>query len=239
MRNALTIAVGTAAGFALGYAVCKLHLEQTYQEKANSEITELKEYYEKRMKKEVSDAVGIAVQDYEAWLAEQEEAYSKKAADTIIEQVEVEEYVERVGVYASIPTDTPVTAATPVSQKVDYAAMSRTTPRPAPAHAAGPAELDEPHVITEQDFFSSTSEEQPTLTYYSDDDVLATQDDRVIEGEERRMAVGTILEKFVPKTGDDNVLYIRSPKLGQEFEVIRSEGSFTKEALGLGDDTAS
>lgn len=235
MRNALTITIGAVAGFALGYVICRKQLEQSYQDRSNSEIADLKEYYEKRMKKEVSKAVGIAVKDYEAWLAEQDLIDERNALEAKVDELASEEI--------DIETETNVMAsnvAVAARAIVDYTGMSKATPRPAPAHAGEPADPDTPYQMTSEDFFSSTSDnEQVTLTYYSEDGVLATQQDQPLEGEERTMVVGDLLEKYVPVTGEESVLYVCSPKLQQEFEILRVVGSFSKEVLGLGDDTAS
>lgn len=239
MRNALTIVIGAVAGFALGYAACKRQLEQSYQDQANSEIADLKDYYEKRMKKEVSDAVGIAVQDYEAWLAEQELASEKKELEQATETIA--KLDEQISIAEDV-RESPVSPSTRAAARaiVDYTQMSKAQTRPTPAHAGAAADPDTPYQITAEEFFSSTSDnEQVTLTYYVQDDVLATQDDRPLEGEERAMIDGGLLKKYVPTTDGENVLYVRSPKLEQEFEIIRADSSFSKEVLGLGDDPAS
>jgi hypothetical protein len=70
---------------------------------------------------------------------------------------------------------------------------------------------------------------QSTLTYYEGDDILTDEKDVPIY--DKTNVVGDL--RFGYGSGDPNVVYIRCPKLRAEFEVLRDQGSYAFEVLGV------
>lgn len=265
MRNALKISVGVLAGLVLGYAACKRQLEQSYMDRADAEIADMKAHYEKRLEQDVAEAI----RDYEAWLAKadaelgpdvmdepSDEQLDRIFGDAVKEQLVPREWAgdtppvieqtrnlfeaEEAVLHDSAPYDEPPVIEAAAKALIDYNQISKSQTRPAKSAARekNVNNKEHPVVISEEDFMSGDSGyDQVTLTYYAGDNVLCTPDDSEVAGNERLWAVGTLIENYVPPSGDSNEIYIRSPKLHQDYEIIRMEGSYSQEVLGLGDES--
>jgi len=94
-----------------------------------------------------------------------------------------------------------------------------------------------PRLITQDEFMANDPEhQQATLTYYEASDQLCGEADDPIENEE--IVVGTEYKrKFGWESSDDNVVHVRNDGLRMDFEVVRSNGSYEKEVLGVEDDS--
>jgi hypothetical protein len=94
-----------------------------------------------------------------------------------------------------------------------------------------------PRLITQDEFMQNEPEhQQATLTYYEASDQLCGEADEPIDNEE--LVVGLqYKEKFGWNSSDENVVHIRNSGLHMDFEVLRSEGSYEKEVLGVEDDS--
>jgi hypothetical protein len=79
--------------------------------------------------------------------------------------------------------------------------------------------------------------EKATVTYFSHDDVLADERDARIDGIDEQFGLEN-LERFGHGSEDPNIVYIRNDKLQIDFEVVKSDGSFTAEVLGIDEDSA-
>lgn len=89
-----------------------------------------------------------------------------------------------------------------------------------------------PYVISMDEFMMNESGHgQSTLTYYESDDTLVDERDNPMAapndviGKDFRVQFGV-------KSSDANTVHIRNGKLGLEFEVVRSYGSYKREVLG-------
>lgn len=94
-----------------------------------------------------------------------------------------------------------------------------------------------PYIISQAEFLENEPENtQDQLTYFVQDDTLADSQGEVLPEE---IFVGENNLQFGHGSGDVNLVYIRNPERGSDFEVIRSDGSFAHEVLGLehSDDT--
>jgi len=191
-------------GFGAGYLVAKKTLENRYLDLMNAEVEEAKAFYEN--------------------------AYQNKK-----------------------PEETPTTNEFAVSPEVQAAASALTTYqtggnvrlKPAPfitdeqvSDGKDKMEsnkyLEPPYVITRELFFNSDTEyEQYTMTWYAGDGVLVNQSDRVVEEKDVDFTVGREnLNKFGEQSDDPNVVYIRCEALEMDFEIVKSDGSYSKEVLG-------
>lgn len=212
MRNALKISAGVVAGFALGYAFCKRQLDQSYQDISNSEIADLKAHYEKRLKQDID----LAMQEYESWLAKSEgEGPIPESAKVLAgaEQILVQE------------------AATAIVDYTKYAKPKKNHVEEA-KHAK-----KHPVLISADEFLNGEAGfTQDTLSWYSEDNILADAGDKIVDGEERFAMVGEgVLETLVPAENEEGAVYFRNEAIGMDVEIIRIRGSY-KEVVGLGDE---
>lgn len=94
----------------------------------------------------------------------------------------------------------------------------------------------QPYVISFEEFQANEeSHDQSTLTYYSEDDVLTESNDTPIDNTDYVVGDDN-LQRFGHGSKDRNVVYIRNERMGSDFEVVRSGGSYKKEVLGLDDE---
>lgn len=94
--------------------------------------------------------------------------------------------------------------------------------------------VDEPYVITGNEFITDQSHEKATLTYYINADVLA-EDDEPLDVPATEVLGNDFVSHF--HDGEDGVVYVRNNKMGVDYEVILDESSkeFVRETLGFGD----
>ncbi|QJD49635.1 hypothetical protein HWD32_gp59 [Gordonia phage Secretariat] len=72
---------------------------------------------------------------------------------------------------------------------------------------------------------------QNTISYYEGDNVLADERDQPIP--DMNSIVGEKNLRFGEASGDANVVFIRNERLGVDFEVCRSPGTYAEEVLGV------
>lgn len=101
-------------------------------------------------------------------------------------------------------------------------------------------ENSESHIVLmkRQEFFEgplTDHYQQTSVTYYANEDIL--YDDMGRKQLDVRAAVGSIRPSwFGDDALDENICYVRNTEIQIEFEVIRSQGSYAKDVLGLGED---
>lgn len=87
-----------------------------------------------------------------------------------------------------------------------------------------------PYVIHKDEFWSNEMGfHQSTLTYYDGDDILADEEDTPVYNHDG--VVGPL--KFGHGSGDEKVVYIRNEARRAEYEVIKDQGLFSEQVLGL------
>lgn len=92
---------------------------------------------------------------------------------------------------------------------------------------------DGPAIISQEEFLENDSDfMQSTLTYYAVDNVLTDEREQVIEDPGDVVGL-TNLQKFGELSSDENTVHIRNIRLGLEFELVRHEGSYRQEILGI------
>lgn len=93
----------------------------------------------------------------------------------------------------------------------------------------------EPYILHKTEFLEQeTDYDQQTLTYYAGDDKLT--DERDVPLYNVSEVVGSCLQ-WGHGSGDPNVVYIRNDKLHAEYEVVKHDGRFEVEVLGLDEQT--
>lgn len=92
---------------------------------------------------------------------------------------------------------------------------------------------DKPYVISEEEFgLNEEGFSQVSITYYEGDGTLADERDQEIPFPDPIVGEDNLI-RFGDGSGDPNVVYIRNERLSTDFEVLRSEGKYAHEVLGL------
>lgn len=93
-----------------------------------------------------------------------------------------------------------------------------------------------PYVITREEYDENEDQyEQVSLTYFGFDDVLVDEDEKSIDNIEEFVGKHN-LQRFGHGSGDTKLVYIRNEQREMDYEVLRSDGSYAEEVLGLTSD---
>lgn len=86
----------------------------------------------------------------------------------------------------------------------------------------------EPYIISQESMFNDETDwEKPTLSYYKGDDVLIDERGQVIDDTRRMRYVGDRhLQMFGVLSEDENIVYVRSPQISSDFEIILEPGNY-------------
>ncbi len=219
--------VGAGIGGFAAYKFAVKRMTTKYETLIEEEIAKSRDFY-KRMAKEgefespeaavqalVPDEVVDAVQNYQG-RREQKTPYNRptEAQEIVEATLKIEERTVNVNVFEG-KLDTP--------RGWDYdAELALRAEKP-----------DEPYVISMDEFNEGEeSFDKTNLTYYVQDDTLVDERDMPIDNVEYTVGEDN-LTKFGHGSGDHNVVYVRNEKIGTDFEVIRSKGSYSHDVLGV------
>lgn len=93
---------------------------------------------------------------------------------------------------------------------------------------------DGPYIISQEEFFADERSDQgylqDSMTYYEGDDVLADMTDA--PQYDHKLMVGELI--FGHGSKQDDIVYVRNPKLKMEYEISRDPGSYEHEILNDG-----
>jgi hypothetical protein len=196
-----------AGGAAVGFYIAKLRYEKAAYAYAVERIEQAKTFAEERAERKLQE-----------FQAEAEAATVGAVADAVLYDPDIQEAISGAGE----PFDTLIqryggfeTAAPPLVVEDD-----------AESHIV---------LIRRKEYFEgplSDDYQQTSVTYYQNDDIL--YDDMGQKQLDVRAAIGSIRPSWFGNEADDeNVCYVRNTQIQVEFEVIRSQGSYTKDVLGL------
>jgi hypothetical protein len=238
---------GAVAGATLGVVVYKWQkkrLEKEFEDRLDRELEEMRQFYIRRYKDGKFATPRTAA---EKLIEEAADAHTKYSGDEPEEELQSEER-----------TDVPVEKNQRRYDKVVTNAQAKEEIRDHPvtveatqernifvdgkplveddwdAEAEG-ARRDAglPYVIAFEEFVENVDEyTQTSLTYYEGDDILADENDEMIQ--EVDPIVGSDnLTRFGHGSRDPNIVYIRNARLKADYEVGRSTGRFSEEVMGL------
>lgn len=90
-----------------------------------------------------------------------------------------------------------------------------------------------PYVVSVAEYDENPdNHEQVVLTYFIYDEVLVDEDEKEIDRIEETVGKAN-LRRFGHGSNDAKIVYIRNEARGMDFEVLRSDGSYAEEVLGL------
>lgn len=253
----VTGVLALAGGVALGYFIATKRLETKYSKLAEAEIAEMEEYFAAKelarmTKPDLQDLVppeeAVVVAETEEVVQTQQTVIGvQPTGDRVVR--DVPDYMKNAdGSVTTVGEDgTPVKShyPSPVDQNVfdtetpdglgdgwDFATETKLR--------AGDA--SKPYVIHQSEMGEAHGPDEvgldcTTYTYYTEDDVLADERDRALSPAEVEKMVGEQnLKRFGQGSGDPNVVLVRNPTIGQEFEIVKSDQSYNRDVLGFDDE---
>lgn len=95
-----------------------------------------------------------------------------------------------------------------------------------------------PYLITRPEFDANeTDADQYHWTYFDGDGVLVDQNSQMIGHDAVDDLVGNVsLLRFGAASGDKNIVFVRNVKTSMDLEITQSEGTYSREVLGIRDD---
>lgn len=249
------------AGLGGGYWIGKKKTELEAFHIANMEIARDREYYSTYYRTKYEEKLLALTAENLQTLDEAVEepmvgAYSEadiKATEKTLNQMPAERIrsqyetattelpVQQEVVRPKPPVSIGVERATQVAEPrkrpiVQYAGMFKAEQAPQPEveekATDDPVDKMAPHDISEDEYFDSDAlTQQRQLTWYAPDEVLADMADNPVE--EPRAVVGDCLDLFSDMDPEDNVIYVRNPRIQTVFEITRSHESFAESVQGL------
>lgn len=223
--------VALTVGAAVGYKYAEHRLQTKFDQLVIDEIDKTRDFY-KRVNKEgeyatpesTAEALGVDPAAEALGVSDPDEAAAAKEA------------VEALRTYKG---DSPVNYNKPQDAEQESVVVNNIFVNNQPLDEdsfdydteVAKRDPDYPYIITSDEFFQNEPDhEQVQITYYAGDDVLVDEQQRPIPDED---VVGAENLKFGHGSKDANLVYIRSEKLSMDFEVCRSEASYSEEILGL------
>lgn len=218
------VGIGVAFGFAGGYFLLKKKLELKYETLADTEIADMKEHYnakiraldsrsEKKTLEEVTKDLGYTTD------GEGRVPYHQVGSEPDKPMGEEEANGNVTNVTNVFNQPQPA-----VETEWDYSEEAKNRGS------------NIPYVIHKDEYTESVAGyEQHTLTYFEGDDVLSNEQDTVIEDQDETIGLGN-LSKFGHGSGDPHIVYIRNESMKVDIEVVHSDGKFATEVHGFQDD---
>lgn len=235
-NNPLVVAgaffVGIGIGGIIAWKISEKRTMLKYESIMAEEIDAAKRFY-KRLAKEgefsspESTVEALGVEKTESDAAEALKSYQgvpENAVQPVTPYNRVEEVV------------TPVVEVEKVEVTNNVFVESRTDPRDWDYRleiADREANPGRPYVISFDEFNeNSLNHEQSTLAYYAEDDTLVDERDQPIDNVDYTIGDDS-LTRFGHGSNDGKIVYVRNENISMDFEVIRSEGSYSREVLGI------
>lgn len=222
--------ISLGGGVVLGYKIAERNLALRFEERMLHETENLKEFYQQ------------ASSTKKAWSTPEEAAADLIKSGTVLSETsplaETEETKRDRVAYNKIVQDKNYSPKDDeVTDPEDEMALEIMFPKSPPEEIVrNNVFSNQPHVLSQEEFIENDSNwNQSTLTWYVVDKVLSDERDQVIEEVDGTVGSDNLL-RFGEGSSDDNIVHIRNPRLQLEFEVVRHEGSYAREVLGIDED---
>lgn len=209
---------GLVVGGLVGWVLCNKRLQATYEKMAEDEIAQMREHFA------VKEVVREEKKDLDKLVKER--GYAGEPTEPEEQEVDAS------------ANDRPAPVAEPETKNIfDTAAEDPDAPVDHWDQEAEEASRTEgvPYVISVDEFGEKETEsgyQSVSLTYYAEDDVLADENEKPIEDQDK--IIGTAnLGKFGHGSGDPNVVHVRNDELSLEIEISRSHLSYTESVHGI------
>lgn len=257
--------LGLAAGGAGGYFLAKKRLKSFYEELSANEIAEAKEFYagvyktdedgavlspmevlEQRHPGENAEAIA-ALREYtgrlpsEAPAATEEELIAEAKAsqghpsDNEMDEAQIRK-IEKARLH-SISVDKEVgPAGGKVEEVVEEMRNVFVDPNFDLEEEIKHRTSDKPYIITHDEYFAAEKDyDTQSLTYYENDDTLTDEHDKPLREIDKLIGEDHLV-RFGHGSKDKSIVYVRNDRLGTDYEIVKSSGSYVEEVLGMLDE---
>lgn len=220
-----------AAGSAAGYFLAVKNLKQTYEEDHAAEIAALEKYYGFRNKQ--YDTPADAVED----LVPPDERESGRAVVNQAGELEMpSDVVKRLRSYRgesdSEEDVTPQEAEEPEISKNIFENVNPDADFD-PERDKSERTPGKPYIVDLDEFTQGVEGySSVTLTYFEGDGTLADEDEQPIDNVDTMVGEENLV-RFGHLSNDANVVYVRNDKMSLDMEILRSQGRYAVEVLGL------
>lgn len=219
--------VSATIGATVGFFIAKKRLKKQHSEEMSAEIAKAKEFYFGKSKPfrtpaEAVDALIPVAEAAEALLAYQGQEVKVEYADGTTETI------------ISLP-DGGVIGADLQDHNIFEDDNPEENPDDWEILVSGRSTATV-YILTKEEFLQAEAGyAQVTLTYYEGDEVLADERDQPIE--DLFVTIGENNLRFGYRSDDKNIVYLRNERLGLDFEIVKSEGTYREEVLGFTKDS--
>jgi hypothetical protein len=230
--HAVSAIGGAMVGTGVTYLVIQKKAEAKYEEILEKEIASTREFYAKRYKAEAYSDIPKYEDEPDEEIDPREENLAKEAIKVLQEQayipyntvepVPVQTEKERLEVVGSIKKNVFEERSAPIQETEEFD----------PEMQAANKSARKPYILEHDAFYDNEeNHQQLTLTYFEEDDVLVDEQDRPIPNKDAVVGAGNL--RFGYGTDQENVVLIHNPLTGYDYEVTRSNKSYSSEILGL------
>lgn len=222
MKTNTKILLSFLGGAATGALICFAILKEKYEELANEEIENIKDYYQKEMEK-IDDAYEEELDNLINTMNRDMYEHDKREG--------TKTYVDYVKKYSpdEIVKDKYYDMPYPDVIDEDYHEDDE-LPEDSPENDL---QYEKPFVISREEFDEGYPHfDKITITYYAEDDVLADEQDEIISDIEAVVGYDS-LSRFGDMSDDDCVVYVRNGRLGADYEIILTQESYSESVLGI------
>lgn len=182
---------------------------------------QLKTKYEKLVAKEIADAKAF----YSLLHKKSDLSTPEKAVSTLMPGSEVEKAADALLTYQGKDDEEPTEINKNVfdERSVDDFDYDEEMKKRSP---------ERPYIISQEEFLQAEPGfDQTTITYYEGDGALADERDQEIPFIDPIIGEGNL--QFGHGSGDSRIVYIRNERLSADYEVVKSDGKYAHEVLGL------
>jgi hypothetical protein len=202
------ICIGVGVGFVIGRRFQREQITAKIYAESEAEVDKIREYYAREEKRPLEEIIV-------------EKGYDKAKTEPEPER--------------PLPPPVPVSPA----RETDFIHRTEVAEKDKYDGWNYPYELSQrnwkaPHIIHQDEFFSNeeTPFGQTTYVYYAGDDKLTDTDNTVLNNRESFVGPDALIN-FGHGTDDANIVYVRNPALELEIEIVRHNGTYEEEVLGL------
>lgn len=232
-KEVLYLGIGLVVGGVVGYLAAKKRLEAVYDERADSEIAEVKEHYKILHKKEYSEPKDYIADKYG-------DALASLGYTTEEERLKVAEGLDKL-MSGGVDTDTYIQNAFDLDDKDVGEEITTSRSRthgdpmkdPEWLKSVENRDTSKPYIISEEEFsLENRHFDKVTLGYFVEDDTLVDDQDRPIDDAERSIGSDALMN-FGLYSGDPNIVFVRNEQVSIDYEVVRDERSYQEVILGI------
>lgn len=235
--------VGLIIGGGVGYFLTAKHLSKVFEEEMSREIAEARAFYT-NVNKVGEDGKTLSPQDvlaarhgqaaFDAHREYEGRLPDGEPHDDVVDEEQIQRLEQRAyktDVKASPQGDAVVTTEVIVTKTEEVNVFRDDTFDYAEEVKFRTEE--KPYIITHDEFYEGEKNyDTASLTYYEIDDTLVDERDKPLEQTDKLVGDDHLV-RFGSGSKDKNIVFVRNDRLGIDYEIVRSKGSYLEEVLGM------